>query len=122
MTISLVVVDDDPGFRRRARMLLAAGGFDVVGEAGDGAEARAIVARLRPRAVLVDVGLPDTDGLTLTAQLRASVAAPVVVVMSGREAVDYGPRVGSSGAAGFIAKVDLTAEALHVMLDQAPGG
>jgi DNA-binding NarL/FixJ family response regulator len=122
MTISLVVVDDDPGFRGRARMLLAAGGFDVLGEAGDGAEARAVVARLRPRAVLVDVGLPDVDGLTLTAQLRASDAAPAVVVMSGRDAVEYGSRVERSGALGFIAKVDLSAETLHALLSQAPGG
>jgi DNA-binding NarL/FixJ family response regulator len=120
MTISLVVVDDDPGFRRRARMLLAAGGFEVVGEAGDGAEAHEVVARLRPRAVLVDVGLPDTDGLTLTAQLCASAAAPAVVVMSGRDASDYGPRVQRSGALGFIAKVDLSAESLHAALAQEP--
>jgi DNA-binding NarL/FixJ family response regulator len=122
MTISLVVVDDDPGFRSRARMLLVAGGFDVVGEAADGAEAHALVARLRPRAVLVDVGLPDTDGLTLTTQLRTSVAAPAVVVMSGRDAGDFGPRVARCGALGFIAKMDLTAEALHAMLAEAVGG
>jgi FixJ family two-component response regulator len=70
----------------------------------------------------VDVGLPDTDGLTLTAQLRAFVAAPAIVVMSGRDAVDYGPRVGRSGAVGFIAKVDLTAETLHALLAQGPDG
>jgi DNA-binding NarL/FixJ family response regulator len=119
MTISLVVVDDDPGFRSLARALLAAGGFEVVGEAGDAAEAVALVARLRPQAVLVDVGLPDTDGLTLSAHLRASDPSPDVVVMSGREAVDYGPRVERSGALGFITKLDLTAETLHELLDRA---
>jgi DNA-binding NarL/FixJ family response regulator len=119
MTISLVVVDDDPGFRSLARTLLAAGGFEVVGEAGDAAEAVALVARLRPQAVLVDVGLPDTDGLTLTAHLRTSDPSPDVVVMSGREAVDYGPRVERSGALGFITKLDLTAETLHELLDRA---
>jgi DNA-binding NarL/FixJ family response regulator len=115
------VVDDDPGFRGQVRTLLAAGGFEVVGEAGDAAEARALVARLRPQAVLVDVGLPDTDGLTLTAHLRASVPAPEVVVMSGRDAVDYGPRVERSGALGFITKIDLSAETLHELLDRARG-
>jgi DNA-binding NarL/FixJ family response regulator len=119
MRTSLVVVDDDPGFRGRARMLLEAGGFDVIGEAGDGAEARILIQRLQPKAVLVDVGLPDVDGLVLAAQLREVDGAPIVVVMSGREARDYGPRIDRCGAVGFIAKIDLTPEALRAMLEGA---
>jgi DNA-binding NarL/FixJ family response regulator len=122
MRTSLVVVDDDPGFRARARMLLEAGGFDVVGEAGDAAQAHELVRTLHPQAVLVDVGLPDVDGLTLAtqlhgAQLHGAVGPHRVVVMSGRDASDYGPRVDDCGAVGFLAKIDLTAESLRELLD-----
>jgi DNA-binding NarL/FixJ family response regulator len=52
-----LIVDDHEGFRRRARALLEAEGFDVVGEAADGETALAEAARLRPRLVLLDVEL-----------------------------------------------------------------
>jgi DNA-binding NarL/FixJ family response regulator len=119
MRTSLVVVDDDPGFRNRARLLLEADGFDVVGEAGNAAQAHDLVRRLHPQAVLVDVGLPGVDGLTLAARLREADGSSRVVVMSGRDASVYGPRIDGCGAIGFLAKIDLTAESLRALLEGA---
>lgn len=112
----VVIVDDHSGFRRLARRLLERMGYRVVGEAGTGAEALHEVRRLRPDIVLLDIQLPDLDGLAVAASLGASQPCPAVVLVSTRDAVDYGPRLGSSGAVGFIEKADLTADSLKALL------
>src|SRR4051812_15691507 len=68
---SVLVVDDDATFRQLAIRLLAGLGYRVVGEAGSVAEALVRADELRPDAVLVDIGLPDGDGFSLTQQLRS---------------------------------------------------
>ena len=61
----VLVVDDHASFRRCASELLSAEGYDVVGEAADGASALALAARLMPELVLLDVQLPDLDGFAV---------------------------------------------------------
>ena len=65
MAATVLIVDDHAGFRSFARALLEAEGFDVVGEAQDGATAIAEGARLGPQLVLLDVALPDMDGFAV---------------------------------------------------------
>lgn len=113
----MVVVDDHAGFRVVARILLNDGGFEVVGEAAGGATALAVVARLAPELVLLDVQLPDMDGFTVCSALRAAGNTARVVLCSVRVAADYGARVSQCGADGFISKSVLTAEALRAILD-----
>ena len=62
MAKTVLVVDDHAGFRSRARLLLEADGYEVVGEAADGTSALAASRRLHPEVVLLDVQLPDLDG------------------------------------------------------------
>lgn len=119
---TVVIVDDDPGFRTRTRMILEAGEFVVLGESRDGASATAAVDRLRPEVVLLDVGLPDCDGFELARELCARPQAPDVIMISARDRDDYGPRVEQCGALGFIAKADLTADAVWVLLGGRVGG
>ncbi len=69
MTRTVLIVDDHPSFRATARALLQAEGFDVVGEAVDGADALAKVRELRPEVVLLDVQLPDLDGFEIASRL-----------------------------------------------------
>src|SRR5919199_783600 len=64
---TVLVVDDHPTFRATARALLEAEGFDVIGEAEDGASALAEIDRLQPEIVLLDVQLPDIDGFEVAA-------------------------------------------------------
>jgi DNA-binding NarL/FixJ family response regulator len=71
MRLSVLVVDDDPMFRGVARRILSAGGLDVVGEACTAEAATIVALELRPDALLVDVGLPDGDGVVLALQLAA---------------------------------------------------
>jgi DNA-binding NarL/FixJ family response regulator len=119
MAPTVVVVDDHAGFRDRAATLLEAAGYAVVGSCPDGRSALAAVARLRPDVVLLDVQLPDLDGFRVTARLGELPDRPVVVLVSTREAADYGSRIAGSGAAGFITKAELTPAALADVVERA---
>jgi DNA-binding NarL/FixJ family response regulator len=110
---SVLIVDDHTGFRSRARRLLEAEGWRVVGEAADGAEALRAVADLEPEVVLLDVHLPDTNGLAIAGELRGG---PAVVLTSSRDASDFADRLAGTGACGFVPKAELSGEALSALL------
>jgi DNA-binding NarL/FixJ family response regulator len=117
MPRTVLIVDDHPSFRRSARALLEAEGLEVVGEAGTAAEALGEARRLRPDVVLLDVQLPDGSGFDVCATLRAADGrAPAVVLVSSRDAADYGGLIASSGAAGFVPKADLSGDAVAALL------
>jgi DNA-binding NarL/FixJ family response regulator len=116
---TLVIVDDHPWFRASARALLEAEGFVVVGEAADARSAAGVVARLRPMVVLVDIGLPDVDGFTLSERLLAlpATARPdAVVLTSSREVGAYQQQLARSPAAGFIPKDELSGPRLRALV------
>jgi two-component system KDP operon response regulator KdpE len=75
----VLVVDDEPQIRKFLRISLGAHGFDVI-EAGTAAEGLNRCARESPDLVVLDLGLPDYDGLKLVAQLREISEAPIVVL------------------------------------------
>jgi DNA-binding NarL/FixJ family response regulator len=116
MRPTVLIVDDHDAFRASARALLQAEGFDVVGEAADGVGAMEAVAALRPEIVLLDVQLPDLDGLAVAEQLAAVPDAPAVVLISSRDAAAYGPRLHATPARGFIPKSGLSGEALAALI------
>ncbi len=113
----VLVVDDHPSFRRCARTLLTAEGFEVVGEAEDGTTALALAAELEPELVLLDVQLPDVDGFEVTSRLLARDPELKVVLVSSRERTAYGEVVATCGACGFISKGDLSGSALERLLE-----
>lgn len=112
MARTVLIVDDHAEFRRIARTLLEAASFEVVGEAADGRSAVAEAARLRPEVVLLDVQLPDLDGFEVAMQLAALPAPPRVVLTSSRSATSFRRRLATSPALGFVAKSELSGEAL----------
>ena len=116
MVRSVLVIDDHAGFRIGARMVLERGPFAVVGEAADAASGLLAAERLRPDVVLLDIVLPDADGFTVLETLLGRPAPPDVVLMSTRDASDYGDRVARSGARGFIQKARLGVPALNDLL------
>ncbi|MFW3169241.1 LytR/AlgR family response regulator transcription factor [Geodermatophilus sp. CPCC 206100] len=117
MTARVLIVDDHAAFRSLARRLLTAAGFQVVGEAGDAADALVAVHALDPDVVLLDVQLPDLDGFAVAEQLAGRPGAPLVVLVSSRERLDYGSRVDHCRARGFIPKADLSGESLWRVID-----
>ena len=116
MSRTVVIVDDHPSFRASARAILECEGFDVVGEAEDGASALAAVRELRPDVLLLDVQLPDMDGFDVLKLLTSNGAGPAVVLVSSRDAADYGDLIQQSGARGFIAKDELSGKAVSDLL------
>jgi CheY-like chemotaxis protein len=121
MGTTVLVVDDDPGFRSLAGQVLTASDFTVVGNAGDGHEAVTVARRLRPDVVLLDVQMPGPDGFWVARQLLAEAAPPVVVLTSGRSSGDYGEAgTRCPGVAGFLAKADLSGPALRQLIGASP--
>lgn len=117
VTRTVLIVDDHPSFRAMASMLLDAEGFDVVGEAPDGAAALIAADRLRPDVVLLDVQLPDFDGFTVANRLADAGSRSVVVLVSSREASTYGDLIEKSPVRGFIPKRELSGATLAGILD-----
>jgi DNA-binding NarL/FixJ family response regulator len=112
----VLIVDDHQPFRAVARELLESAGYIVAGEAADAAEALAAVAADCPDAVLLDVQLPDRDGFAV-ARALATADGPAVVLISSREADDYGRRLAACGARGFIAKSKLSPATFAALLE-----
>ena len=98
---TVLIVDDQPGFRLSVRELLEADGFIVVGEAGDARGALEAGHELHPDVVLLDVRLPDGSGVDVARVMRGWAAPPLVVLTS---TADYSHAVRECGASGFIAK------------------
>src|SRR4051794_25261550 len=90
MSCSVLIVDDHATFRSAVRAVLEASGFEVLGEAVDGASALAAAATLRPEVVLLDVQLPDIDGFDVARRLANGPGpGPAVVLVSSRAASSY---------------------------------
>ncbi len=112
----VLIVDDHAGFRSMATRLLEADGYEVVGEAVDGSSAVVAARQLQPDVVLLDIQLPDVDGCEVAGWVATSQHPPSVVLISSRDAADYGPRLDTCGARGFVPKAGLSRAALDALL------
>ncbi|MER7208314.1 response regulator transcription factor [Streptosporangium sp. NPDC000239] len=103
--IRLVIVDDDPMVRTGLRLILGGeSDLEIVGEAGDGLRAMAVIRDLEPDVVLMDIRMPEQDGLTTTELLLSEPDAPRIVVLTTFDADDMVLRALRLGAAGFLLK------------------
>jgi DNA-binding NarL/FixJ family response regulator len=114
---SVLIVDDHPGFRAAARALLEDAGFDVVGEAADGASALATARDLRPDVLLLDIQLPDVNGFEVAQQLAGDGLPASVVFVSSRGASAFRWWLAANPQWRFVAKADLSGEALSAALE-----
>ncbi len=105
VSIRVLLVDDDPLVRSGLRMMLAgAEQIEVVGEAEDGRGVLAAVDLHRPDVVLMDIRMPQLDGVAATRLLRTQPDPPAVVVLTTFDADEYVMRALRAGAAGFLLK------------------
>jgi DNA-binding NarL/FixJ family response regulator len=117
MSLTVLIVDDHPSFRASARAMLESEGFEVVGEAEDGASAIEAVRALAPAVVILDVQLPDMTGFDVCAALNSgNGSTPEIILVSSRDVSDYGELVTASCACGFVPKGELSGELLADIL------
>ncbi|WP_128984198.1 response regulator [Streptomyces roseicoloratus] len=122
MTIRLLIIDDDPLVRAGlAFMFGGAEDITIVGEGADGAEVPALVDRLAPDVVLMDIRMPAVDGLAATEELRSRPGAPEVVVLTTFHADEQVLRALRAGAAGFVLKDTPPAEIVAAVRRVAAG-
>lgn len=106
MTIRVLIADDQPMVRSGLRLMLETHGIDVVGEAADGAQAVRLARQLRPDVCLLDIRMPNMDGLEATRLLAGpGVVDPIrVVVVTTFDLDEYVRTAIGNGATGFLLK------------------
>jgi DNA-binding NarL/FixJ family response regulator len=119
MPLTVVVVDDDPAFRRVVTRLLRLRGIDVVADAADGKSALEAVRRHRPDGVLLDVNLPDHSGICVTRTLTAHRDAPAIVLTSTESTGCTPEDIAACGARAFVLKDGLPHADLHGLFSAA---
>lgn len=116
----ILLVDDHPLMRRgQADLLHREPDFTVCGEAGTAREAMEVIAKMKPDLVLVDMGLPDKDGLELIKDIQALHPGLPVLAMSMQDESLYAPRVLRAGGRGYVMKQEgpeLLAAAIRTVL------
>lgn len=103
--IRVIIADDEPLIRSGLRYILDdEGDIDVVGEAGDGAEAVAAVARTNPHVVVMDVRMPGVDGIEATRQIGLAQTPPKVLMLTTFDRDEYVFEALRAGASAFLLK------------------
>ena len=116
MTIRVFIVDDHPVFRKGVRALLEGNAdLTVIGEAGTGAEAVTLVEATNPDVVIMDLMLPDMNGLQATEQIRARVPAAHVLVLTSHTESDALIPALKAGAIGYILKSETRVELVNAV-------
>jgi DNA-binding NarL/FixJ family response regulator len=119
MPVRVLTVDDQPLFRDAARAVIGAmDGFESVAEVPRGEDALALVARLRPDLVLVDVALPGIDGLETSRRLAEVEPQPLVILISADDDPVLRDAAASYGAVAFLSKHELRPRTLRALWDR----
>jgi len=104
-----LIVDDHPLFREGVKTLIErTHHFTVVGEAGNGKEALAMVKALKPDVVLLDLSLPDQSGIEVTRQIRTFLPDTRIIIVSMHSKVDLITKAFQAGATGYVVKESAT--------------
>ena len=121
-TVRVLLVDDDALVRAGLRLILSsADDIEVVGETDDGAGAVAAVRKHRPDIVLMDIRMPQMDGITATAALRRLDPPPQVIVLTTYQADEHVVAALRAGASGFLVKDTPPADIINAVRLVAAG-
>ncbi len=114
--IRTMLVDDSPEFLKIAKQMLASDPeIDLVGVALTGQDALVLAAGLQPDLILMDLIMPEMNGLEATRLVKAMPNAPIVIMLTGHDTPEYRSAAASAGADGFVYKPDLFHELLPLM-------
>jgi len=118
---TIVIIDDHPLFREGLKTIIARNqSFEVVGEAGNGREGLKLATELKPDLVILDISLPDKNGIDLARTMREKLDAKIMIV-SMHAKIDYITRAFQAGATGYVVKESAT-ERLLLGLDAVSRG
>lgn len=120
--IRVLVVDDNVGFRESLLSLLDAGDLVVIGEASSGLEALDLVPELEPDVVLMDVRMPEMDGIEATRAIKQRHPGVGVVALSGHEDQEIVREMLVAGASGYVLKDSDGDDILNAVMLAATGG
>jgi len=109
--ITLLIADDHPMVRAGLRSMLDESRIRIVGEASNGREALELVTKLKPRVALMDIRMPDMDGIQSLEAIKAAKLETRVIMVTTYRSTAYLLRSLSAGAAGFVLK-DISREEL----------
>jgi DNA-binding NarL/FixJ family response regulator len=121
MTIRLMLADDHRMLREGLSRSMKEQGFDIVGEAGDGAEAVAMALRLRPDVILMDVTMPEMDGVEACRAVRAELPGTQVVMLTMHADQEVLASAIRAGASGYLVK-DCSTEEIAAAVRMAASG
>ena len=121
MAIKLIIADDQVVIRKGLAKLLAGQGIDIVAEAKTGTEAISKTKKLKPDVLIMDVQMPDIDGLDALEKIRQVVPQVKVIMMSAHDNPTYTARAMASGAATFLVK-DLPAKEFVAIIKRVAKG
>src|SRR5258706_4829886 len=120
--LRILVADDHELVRRGIRgQLSARRGWIIVGEAMNGREAVEKASKLKPDVAIVDISMPDLDGLQATRQIREAAPSTEVVILTMHESDQMVRRVLEAGARGYVLKSDLAAHLVKAVKDVSAG-
>lgn len=120
--VRILVADDHAPMRSAFAAILGyGGGLEVVGEAHDGREAVLKCEELRPDLVLMDLSMPEMDGMEATAQVKERLPTTVVLVVTAHEDEDLMLRAIRAGAAGYVLKGDEPAKLISAVREAMSG-
>ncbi|MDO9458025.1 response regulator [Nocardioides sp.] len=120
--LRVVIIDDTPDLRELLRIALTRGGFEVVGEAGDGSKGIDVVRLHRPDVVLLDLAMPVMDGIEALPSIRRLCPAAKIIVLSGFGAQQMSARAVAAGADGYVQKGAPLNTILDYVRDMSTGG
>jgi DNA-binding NarL/FixJ family response regulator len=119
----VLVVDDQAPFRLAARAVLRRlDGFEFVGEASSGPEAIELVSALRPSLVLMDIHMPEMNGIEATRRIVSVHPQVSVILCSTHDAKDLPAEAAASGAIAYVSKEHLAADTIRELWDTRASG
>src|SRR5215510_1209554 len=122
MAISLLIVDDHEVVRAGLKSILQGTDIRIVAEADNATTGMKLTVKHKPDVVLLDVRMPDTDGLNCLARIKLDLPNIPVVMFSGYDNPTYVARAVALGAAGYLSKGIGSAELLNAIRTAATGG